>query len=76
MMKIYTVSDIGSLARKKRMELGLTQSGLADISGSGTRFISDFENGKPTLQIEKVLNALHVLGLDIFISERGSGNGT
>ena len=71
MTRIIETASIGSLIKSKRAEIGMTQSQLADISGNGTRFISDLENGKPTIQIGKALDTLHVLGLDIYISERG-----
>ena len=71
MTKIYEPQDIGVIVRKKRTELGLTQPQLADMCGCGTRFISELENGKPTMQIGKVLETLHVLGLDVAISARG-----
>ena len=71
MPRIYKTVDIGLIVRKKRTELGMNQSQLANISGSGTRFISELENGKPTMQIGKVLDILHMLGLDISISTRG-----
>ena len=70
MTKVLETQDIGVIVRKKRIELGLTQPQLADICGCGTRFISDLENGKTTMQIGKVLDALHVLGLDVVISVR------
>ena len=73
MARVYEVTDIGALIRDKRTELGMTQSELADVSGSGTRFVSELENGKQTMQIGKVLDTLHVLGFDVSISERGSG---
>ena len=71
MTKISNIIDIGLFIKVKRKDLKMTQPQLADISGSGVRFISDLENGKPTTQIGKVLNILHVLGCDLFISERG-----
>jgi len=71
MMVAHDAADIGSLIRKKRIGLGMTQSQLADITGNGTRFISDLENGKQTMQIGKVLDTLHVLGIDVYISARG-----
>jgi len=74
MPKIYTMADIGSLARARRTELGMNQTQLADISGNGTRFISELENGKQTMQIGKVLDMLHFLGFDVSITKRGSNN--
>jgi len=71
MTKILETIDIGLLIKSKRNDLKMTQPQLADISGSGVRFISDLENGKPTMQIGKVINILHVLGCDLFISPRG-----
>jgi y4mF family transcriptional regulator len=65
------MNDIGSFVKQKRNQLGMTQPQLAAVSGAGVRFISDLENGKPTMQIGKVLEILHVLGLDVFVSERG-----
>ena len=71
MKRVLNTDDIGLLVRKKRIELGMTQSQLADIIGSGTRFISELENGKKTMQTGKVINTLHVLGLDVVVTERG-----
>jgi len=71
MVRVHNIADIGSLIRKKRVGLGMTQSQLADITGNGTRFISDLENGKQTMQIGKVLDTLQVLGLDVYVSVRG-----
>jgi len=71
-MKIYAIEDIGQIIRSRRIELGLKQSQLADLSGSGIRFISELENGKPTMQVGKVLDTMLVLGLDMSVSIRGS----
>ena len=69
---IYDMQDVGNIIKIKRTELGITQPQLADMCGNGTRFISDLENGKPTMQIGKVLDTLRVLGFDIVISDRGN----
>jgi len=71
MQRIFDTKDIGSIAKKKRKQLNMTQPQLAAVSGAGVRFISDMENGKPTMQVGKILGILHVLGLDIYVSERG-----
>ena len=72
MKRVFETIDIGSNVKTRRNELGMNQPQLADICGNGIRFISDLENGKPTMQIGKVLETLHVLGLDLYISERGN----
>lgn len=57
------VKTIGKIVRKKRKELGLTQVYLAALSNTGVRFISELENGKPTLELGKVLHVLKVLNI-------------
>jgi len=43
----------------------VTQKDLALTAGTGYRFISELENGKPTCELEKVLRVLHTLGLKV-----------
>ena len=42
--------------------------GFCDV---GITFISNLENGKGTAEIDKVLNVVLMLGLDISIARRG-----
>ena len=42
--------------------------GLGNLS---TRFLSEFERGKETAEIGKVLKALRTLGLEVIIQPRG-----
>lgn len=62
-MKINSTNDLGKIAKEKRKSLGLTQSELALTCGVGVRFIVEFENGKETAQIGKVLKILNSLGI-------------
>ena len=39
---------------------------LAGVANTGTRFISDLENGKPTVQLEKAIRVLEALGLGVY----------
>lgn len=66
---------IGKLVKRQRKALGLTQAELALTSGTGMRFISDLENGKPTCQLGKTLNVLKTLGLrlDLFAPHHHKG---
>ncbi len=68
---IRNITDIGSIVRLKRKEIGLTQKQVSDLCNIGVRFLSELENGKVTLEIGKVLNVLHALGLELNIEERG-----
>ena len=61
----HTPESIGLLIRKTRKKLSVTQKDLALTSGTGLRFLTDLENGKPTCQIGKVLTILHALGIKI-----------
>lgn len=55
--------DLGQLVRHLRTKQGLLQMGLAGLPGTGNRFIVDLERGKPTLQLQKVLDVLDLMGL-------------
>lgn len=61
----YTPEEIGSLVKKTRKQLGVTQKELALTAGTGLRFIIDLEKGKPTCQIGKVLTVLQTLGIKL-----------
>ncbi len=56
---------IGKLVRKSRKEQGLSQTEAAGYLNVGTRFLSDLENGKPTIQLEKALHVLSGLGFKV-----------
>lgn len=74
--KIEDVVDIGAYVRAQRKAQGATQAEFASLCGVGIRFISDLENGKPTMEMGKVLKVLKCLGLQLSIRPRGwSQNG-
>ncbi len=59
---------LGSEIRRARKAQGLTQSTLAGLAGTGLRFISELERGKPSVALDKTLSVLAVLGLRIGIA--------
>lgn len=69
-MLVRDIEEIGKLLRDKRKRMALTQSELAAVCGTGVRFISELENGKPTLEIGKVLHVIEMLGIDITLEDR------
>lgn len=71
MKTIYTTTDLGKEIRARRRELGYTQAFLADYVGVSASFLSDLENGKETIQINKLLDVLSLLGMDLCIVRRG-----
>lgn len=58
--------------RARREALELRQLELADLAGCSSRFVHSLENAKPTVQLDKVLDVLAVLGLDLQVVP-GSG---
>lgn len=66
---INTVEKMGQYIREKRKKLGVTQKDLALTAGTGVRFIIELESGKPTCQIGKILQVLHVLGIQLNLTE-------
>ncbi len=72
---LLTPEELGSFVKKERKAMGLTQAELALTSGTGMRFISDLENGKPTCQIGKTLTVLKTLGLRLTLSSSHSPGG-
>lgn len=69
-MKVASAKEIGSLVRSRRTSLGLSQAETAQMCNVGTRFFSELENGKPTLQLDKVLECLALLGINVHCVNR------
>ncbi|MBE5970680.1 MAG: helix-turn-helix transcriptional regulator [Lachnospiraceae bacterium] len=69
-MIIYSAADFGKQIREKRKSLGYTQKDISDFIGVSVSFISDLENGKPTIEFEKALKLANMLGLDFEMKER------
>ncbi|MGY6278106.1 helix-turn-helix transcriptional regulator [Methylomonas sp. MgM2] len=69
---IQNAMELGQIVASQRKAQGLTQSDLAGLAQTGTRFISDLENGKGTVQFDKVMHILNLLGLDVVIMDRQS----
>ncbi len=63
---LRSTEEIGSLVREKRKAQGISQEQLAGVANTGIRFISDLENGKPTVQLEKTIRVLEALGLGVY----------
>ena len=57
-------NPIGDFIRKNRKAAGLTQEEFAVRSGLGLRFVHELERGKPTVQLDKVNQALAMFGME------------
>ena len=58
------VRELGLRVQKERKDQGLTQTQLANLSGVSLNFISQLEGSKNTVQLNKVLAVLNVLGIE------------
>ena len=63
-------AEIGEIVRQLRKAAKLTQVKAAEQCKVGTRFLSDFENGKVTLQLGKALQVLSDFGLLVMVKKR------
>lgn len=57
------MNTIGTYVKQKRKEAGLTQEEFAMRSGLGLRFVRDLEQGKETVRLDKVNQALAMFGM-------------
>ncbi len=69
---IRSAEELGKLTRAHRKQRKLTLEVISGLGNLSTRFLSEFERGKETAELGKVLHALHTLGLDVFIQPRGA----
>lgn len=69
---IRTVGDLGEVVQAVRKCQDLTQQDVSGIAGLGSRFMVDLEKGKPTIQMQKSLDVLAQLGLEVVIRKKGS----
>lgn len=64
------MSDFAHRLRQRRKQLKLTQHDLALLTGLSVRFIHDVENGKPSVQLDKVQALAEGLGLTLDLALR------
>ena len=70
--QLYNAADVGKLILAERKRQKLSQLQLAGLANTGIRFISDVENGKGTVQLQKLLAVISALGLCMFVYSPGS----
>lgn len=58
------MSVIGDYVKDERKKAGLTQEEFALRSGLGLRFIRELEQGKKTVRMDKVNQALAMFGME------------
>lgn len=58
---------VADAVRHRRRALGLTQAEVADLGGVSAKFLIEFERGKPSVRLDKVMDVLDVLGLELHV---------
>ena len=58
------MNTIAKFIKEKRKEAGLTQEEFALRSGLGLRFVRELEQGKGTVRMDKVNQALAMFGME------------
>ena len=66
-LPVRTSAALGAAIRAQRKRLALSQLDLAGLGNTGNRFIVDLENGKPTVQLQKALDLMDLLGLEVVV---------
>lgn len=69
---ISDIREIGALVRLARMRLGMSQTDAAICCGVGRRFYVELENGKPSVQLDKLMMVMETLGLQIMVGGPGA----
>lgn len=60
---ILFMNTIGKYIKQERRKAGLTQEEFAVRSGLGLRFVRELEQGKETVRLDKVNQALRMFGM-------------
>lgn len=69
-MKITSAEELGIIIKNKRKTDGLTLEEAAAICGVSYAFLSALENGKQTVRLNKVLQVLTCLGIELEATTR------
>ncbi len=63
--RVGSAAALGQAAKAQRLRLGMTQAEVALVAGVGVRFIGELEAGKPSLQLERVVQVVRALGFEL-----------
>lgn len=67
---VRSTVDLGALIRQRRRILALKQTDIAGLGNTGNRFIIELERGKPIVQLQKALDVLDLLGLEVLVRSK------
>ncbi len=63
------MENIKEFVKQNRKALGLTQEEFAIRAGLGLRFVRELEQGKKTLRLDKVNQALAMFGAQVVVGK-------
>ena len=69
---IRSAGELGGIARAHRKNRHLTLETISGLGNLSTRFLSEFERGKETAEVGKILKALRTMGLEVVVQPRGA----
>lgn len=64
------MNKIGQYIKEQRKKAGLTQEEFAVRAGLGLRFVRELEQGKETVRLDKVNQALSMFGMEVVAGKR------
>ena len=67
---MFIMNRIGNYIKEERKKAGLTQEEFAMRAGLGLRFVRELEQGKETVSLDKVNQALAMFGKEAVPGER------
>jgi y4mF family transcriptional regulator len=66
--ELKDASRLAEFVRNERKAQHVTQVQLSQLADVGVRFVRDLEDGKPSLQLDKLLRVLDTLGITVTLS--------
>lgn len=69
---VRSATELGALVRAHRKDRDLTLERVSGVGNLSTKFLSEFERGKDTAELGKVLQTLRTLGLEVIIQPRNA----
>ena len=67
---MFIMNRIGNYIKEERKKAGFTQEEFAMRAGLGLRFVRELEQGKETVRLDKVNQALAMFGKEAVPGER------
>lgn len=70
-IELTNALQLAETVRHERKRQKVSQIRLSQLANVGIRFVRDLEDGKETVQLDKVLSVLETLGIAVELSTPG-----